>query len=71
MELATKYLEPIIQDEKLRNNAILQCWSTVHGMTHLTISGIIRYEDSIEMVVEEMLRAMGFSGMLKKVKRMQ
>ena len=55
VEVASKFLEGMIPDEKVRNVAILQCWSTVHGLAHLLISGMVQYEGDYAKLTESIL----------------
>ncbi|MBP3889511.1 MAG: TetR/AcrR family transcriptional regulator [Cellulosilyticum sp.] len=66
VEVASKFLEEMIPDEKVRNVAILQCWSTVHGLAHLLISGMVQYEGDYAKLAESTLLSVGVgSGVCK------
>lgn len=54
-EVATEILRDVIKDEQKRNHIILHCWSTVHGLTHLMITGVIEYNGDISKLAESML----------------
>ncbi len=55
VEVASKFLQGMIPDEKVRNVVILQCWSTVHGLTHLLISGMVQYDGDYAKLTESTL----------------
>lgn len=57
-EVASEFLKDKIADESIRNMVILQCWSTVHGLAHLLISGMIQHEGDLKVLAEAMLQSM-------------
>ncbi|MBE6024312.1 MAG: TetR/AcrR family transcriptional regulator [Cellulosilyticum sp.] len=57
-EVATDYLKEKISDEGLRNRMILQCWSSVHGLVHLVISGVVKYDGNYGELADMMLSSM-------------
>lgn len=54
-EVATQVLKVQIPDDHIRNNIILKCWCTVHGLAHLLICGILKYEGDIDTLTESIL----------------
>lgn len=55
VEVATEYLKHVIPDETRRNTVILNCWSSVHGLAHLIISGVVQYTEDYAKLAEMML----------------
>lgn len=58
IDVATAYLKDTITDENVRNNIILHCWSTVHGLTYLLINGIVQDEGDYAQLAEKTLLVM-------------
>lgn len=59
-EVTTEFLRNMVVDEKKRNHIILHCWSVVHGLAHLMISGIIQYNGDANELTELILTPMEF-----------
>ena len=59
-EVTTQFLKDMVVDEKKRNHIILHCWSIVHGLAHLIISGIVQYNGDASQLTELILRSMEF-----------